>query len=362
MDLWRASPDDEATVMVLSYHSLLSYQTRRICCLLIVSLCIFVNHMFGFSPDALIPARAVAIIGAGAVGSSLARRLALRNLPITAVLSSREAPARRLADAVDAPTASTRLDDLPEEVRAVFLCVPDDEIAAVVAELASIVHAWPRTIVAHTSGALPADVLRPIAKKGAAVLSFHPMQTFPEPDHPDGFRGIHIGVEGHEDAVAYGKAVAERIGASPIRLTPTEKTRVHCAASLASNGLTALVAVVQEILGDAGLDGETAMSVVRPLINQTWHNLQSTDPEAALTGPIVRGDAGTIQDHVDALAASLPHLIPLYGALATEQIRVAVRSGRLAPDAAGQVLDVVQEAVDGEESLSSTSDVPVRDA
>jgi predicted short-subunit dehydrogenase-like oxidoreductase (DUF2520 family) len=318
--------------------------------------------MFGFSSDALIPGRAIAVIGAGAVGSSLARRLSLRNLQIAAILSSREAPARELADAVGARVASTRLEDLPEVVQAVFLCVPDDEIAAVASKLADVVHAWPRTIVAHTSGALPADVLRPIAKKGAAVLSFHPMQTFPEPHHPDGFRGIHIGVEGHDDAVAYGEAIAERIGANPIRLTSAEKTRVHCAAALASNGLTALVAVVREIMGDAGLSGDTAMSVVAPLIDQTWENLVSTDPEVALTGPIVRGDAGTIQDHIDALRESLPHLIPLYGALATEQIRVAVRSGRLEPDAAGAILNVVQDAVGGKRPHVSNSDVPVTDA
>jgi predicted short-subunit dehydrogenase-like oxidoreductase (DUF2520 family) len=247
-------------------------------------------------------------------------------------------------------------------VQAVFLCVPDDEIAAVASKLADVVHAWPRTIVAHTSGALPADVLRPIAKKGAAVLSFHPMQTFPESHDPDGFRGIHIGIEGHDDAVTYGEAIAERIGARAIRLTATEKTRVHCAAALASNGLTALVAVVREIMGDAGLDGDTAMSVVAPLIRQTWTNLESSDPEVALTGPIVRGDAGTIRDHINALSESLPHLIPLYGALATEQVRVAVRSGRLAPDAAGAILDVVQGAVTGETPHSSNSDVPVTDA
>lgn len=317
--------------------------------------------MFGFTSDALIPGRDIAIIGAGAVGSSLAGRLANCGFRVAAVVSSRIEPARLLADAVGADVASTDVADLPEAVQAVFICVPDDEITSVATALANVVHAWPRTIVAHTSGAQPADILRPIAKEGAAVLSFHPMQTFPEPD-PDAFRGIHVGVEGHDDGVAYGEAVAERIGSAPIRLTVEEKTRVHCAAALASNGLTALVAVVHEILNDAGLDHEQAMQVVEPLVDQTWHNLKDDPPETALTGPVVRGDAGTIQDHMTALRASVPHLLPVYAAVATEQIRVAVRSGRLAPNAAGAILDVVQGAVAPPGPETPNSDVPVTDA
>lgn len=320
------------------------------------------TFMFGITSDALIPGRDIAIVGAGAVGSSLARRLANCGFRVVAVISSRIEPARRLADAVGADVASTDVADLPEVVRAVFICVPDDKIASVATALATVVHAWPRTIVAHTSGAQPADILRPIAREGAAVMSFHPMQTFPESDQPEAFRGIHVGVEGHEDGIAYGEAVAERIGSSPIRLTAEEKTRVHCAAALASNGLTALVAVVHEILNDAGLDREQAQQVVEPLVDQTWHNLTEDPPEAALTGPIVRGDAGTIQDHVAALRASLPHLLPVYAAVATEQIRVAVRSGRLAPNAAGAILDIVQAAVAPTDPQAPNSDVPVTDA
>ena len=72
---------------------------------------------------------------------------------------------------------------------------------------------------------------------------------------------------------------------------------------------------------------------------------QQTDSEDALTGPIARGDRRTVETHLDALDEHLPHLIPVYAALGTEAVRVAVRSGRLAPDAAQHVLDALHDAL-----------------
>lgn len=120
----------------------------------------------------------VAIIGAGALGTTLALRLTECGYPILAVLNRSAEGAKRLADAVEAVVYSTHLDDLPDAATLVCCCVPDDALPAVAETLYLLPRTWGGTTVLHTSGALTTDVLAPLAHRGAQVLSFHPMQTF----------------------------------------------------------------------------------------------------------------------------------------------------------------------------------------
>jgi predicted short-subunit dehydrogenase-like oxidoreductase (DUF2520 family) len=288
--------------------------------------------------------------------------LADAGVKVAGVISSRREAAIELAEAVSAPVASTDPTDLPSAARAVFLCVPDDAIDGVAAELAAVPHRWGETVAAHTSGARPAAALAPLAQAGAATLSFHPMQTFPERHRPDGFDGIYVGVEGVDAAVAYGEAIATRIGATPMPLSPEAKTRVHAAAALASNGFAALLAVVRDVLATAGFAPDDATGVVKPLIDQTWANLSNEAPETAMTGPIARGDRGTVADHLAALGDAAPHFLPVYTALAVEQVRVAVRGGRLSEDEAGAILDALAAADVDIVPNTSGSDVSVTEA
>lgn len=300
--------------------------------------------------------RPVAIVGAGALGTALARRLHACGYRMAAVLSRRHGPARRLARAVAAPVASDAVADLPAGVRAVFLCVPDDAIAEVAGRLARQAHPWGGTVVAHTSGAHTARLLAPLAEAGAATLSFHPVQTFPAPDVADAedadaaalaraFNGICIGIEGMPEAVAYGEQVARDLGGRPLTLAPEAKTRYHLAAALASNGLVTLVALAAEVLASAGIGAADARALLHPLVARTTAHLATDAPEDVLTGPVARGDQQTVAAHAEALAVHLPHLVPAYAALASEMARVAVRSDHLAADAADALLDALREVV-----------------
>jgi predicted short-subunit dehydrogenase-like oxidoreductase (DUF2520 family) len=289
---------------------------------------------------------AVAIIGAGALGSVLARGLADVGYPIRAVFSHTEATARRLADQVAAPLAGSDLAKLPPDIPLVFCCVPDDAIAAVARRLAAVQSAWGGRIVAHTSGALTASILAPLKEQGASVLSFHPLQTFQAESGPEVFQDIYVGVEGDADAVDLGRRLARDLGARPVTLTAEAKMRYHLAAAMASNYTVTLMALVNEVLTSAGLSRQKGMALVRPLVEGTWRNLQRHLPEDALTGPIARGDSQTVQGHLDALTGHLPHLIPAYAVLGAETVRVAMRGGMLDADAAQDVLDVLQSALD----------------
>lgn len=290
----------------------------------------------------------MAIVGAGAVGTTLARGIHLCGYSVEAVLSRSEDDAQALGDCVGAAVARSDWEALPSAVRLVWVCVPDDAIASVAEALSRLNHPWEETLVAHTSGVETAAALVPLADEGAATMSFHPMQTFTPETSPEAFEDIVVGLEGDDRALAVGETLARALGAQPVRLSPEEKVRYHCAAALASNGLVSLMGVVEEVFGASqALEGAfSPVDLVGPLVEQTWGNLLEGSPEEVLTGPVQRGDEETLRAHLDALVAETPHLVPLYAALSTEMVRLAVRSGDLSSTGAEDLLTVLRGAVE----------------
>lgn len=288
----------------------------------------------------------VALIGAGAVASALAAALLDAGYEVAAVLSRTPAPAQALARRVGAPLASADLADLPPHVRLVVLCVPDAAVEPLAGALAALPHPWRTTAVAHTAGALGTDVLAPLTHRGAAVFCFHPVQTFAPGAGAAAFHDIYIGLAGSPPAVAFGTAIADRLGARHVVIPDEARARYHLAASMASNFFVVLLALADEVLATTGIPRADARALVRPLVEATWANLRQGRPEDILTGPVARGDAGTVRAHLEALAEHLPHLVPTYGILAAEAVRVAARGGRIDGAAAEAVLGVVQAAVE----------------
>lgn len=296
------------------------------------------------SPSSSVPPP-VAVVGAGAVGTALARRLVQVGYDVRGVVSRTVDAAQALAEQVGAARASDAPGDVPSEVRLVFLCVPDDALPAVAERLVATDHTWDETVVAHTSGRQTADALAPLAAAGAPTLSFHPLQTFAPGTPPEAFEGIAIAVEGDEEGVTAGCALAEALGAHPMVLTAADKAHYHCAAALASNGLAALMGMVEEILAATSLRETEAAELVGPLVEQTWANVREAGADGALTGPVARGDRETVAAHLDALSETTPHLVPLYAALSTEMARMAVRRGSLPPREARPLFRQLREAV-----------------
>jgi predicted short-subunit dehydrogenase-like oxidoreductase (DUF2520 family) len=288
---------------------------------------------------------ATAIIGAGAVGRVLAHRLKERAYPVLATISRTRLRAERLGSDVGATVFSDDVADLPPVARVVALCVPDRAIRSVAEELARTNHPWRETVVFHTSGALPARELSPLAEAGATVLSFHPLQTITAKSTAGSLDDIYYAIEGTPKAIAAGVELASALGGRYLVLTEDVKPRYHLAASVASNFTVVLEALVQEILGTIDIDRETAAEVMRPLIRGTLDNLTRMTPEDALSGPISRGDVDTVRNHGLALRRHLPHLAPFYASMGLEAVRVAVRSGRLDPTQADRMLDLLHKLV-----------------
>lgn len=285
------------------------------------------------------------IIGAGAVGGVLAKRLHSRGYWVNAVLSRNQESALDVARLVESSIASINLRDLPAETRLLIIAVPDDAISVLAEQLAYLSHPWKETLVVHTSGALSTSVLAPLAAREAQTLGFHPLQTLTRSSGPESLDDSYAALEGKPSAIAAGIEIAVNLGMRYVVLSAENKMRYHLAASMASNFMVTLTAVVQQILTSLEIDRATAQRLIQPLMQTTLDNLAEHAPEDILTGPIVRGDLDTLTGHGLALRRYLPHLVPVYAALATETVPIAVRSSRLSPERADEILELIARMV-----------------
>ena len=225
--------------------------------------------------------------------------------------------------------ATTTLGSLPKETGLIVCCVPDDALPKIASQLAQIPHNWAACTVAHTSGALEANVLNPLANQGAALLSFHPLQTFAKQASPEVFEGIYIGLEGDPLAIQLGEKLAELLGSMPFVLPTGSKPAYHLAAAMASNYLVTLMEAATKALPPLDLPSNNPLHIFQPLVTQTWQNLLNHSPQDALTGPIARGDWHTVEKHLKTLTTLPDGVGRLYRSLGHETIRLAVDAGRL---------------------------------
>ena len=271
----------------------------------------------------------IGIVGAGAVGSALGLALTRAGWPITAVASRDPVRRERFKELVGGTRAFAEVTPLLDEVELIILAVPDDAIEP----LARSIRLYSGQALVHTSGALGAEVLEPAMAAGTQVGGFHPLVAFADTDRAvAALHGATIAVEGDDQLVALLGDMATAIGAHAVRLAPGTKAAYHAAAVLAAGGFVALLDAIAELGRVAGLDETGALSIYGPLIEQTLGNARALGIRAALTGPMTRGDVGTLEAHLRALADHAPDVLPLYRAAAEREIRLAEERGALTPD------------------------------
>jgi predicted short-subunit dehydrogenase-like oxidoreductase (DUF2520 family) len=272
----------------------------------------------------------ITIIGAGAVGSALALALHKRKFTLRLVVSHKEESARRLGRKVHAFYGTQRSMPGFEPGGIFFLAVPDDEIEGVARWVAHTGTDFTRSIVFHCSGALSSDLLSPLRRKGAAVGSFHPLQSFPGTKaDPQALEKIWIGIEGDRKAKEFGRYLARELRSRSIILSPQQKTLYHLAAVFSSNFLVTILSVVEELGGELGLSRNRVMSMVEPILLRSFMNAKLNSAATALTGPIARGDLRTVRKHRSALrAGGMKRIAALYTALARETAVLASKKDR----------------------------------
>jgi predicted short-subunit dehydrogenase-like oxidoreductase (DUF2520 family) len=277
------------------------------------------------------PARLrVGVVGAGRVGTALAVALGRAGHEVAAVSAVSDASVRRIEERL--PGVAIR--HPPEVVAAadlVLMTVPDDVLPGLVAGLAATGAAVEGRL-AHASGRHGLGVLDPVGAAGALPLALHPVMTFTgRPDDIDRLAGISFGVTAPEPLRPVAEALVVEMGGEPVFIAEEQRDLYHAALATGANYLVTLVVQASDLLRDAGVAHPARM--LGPLLSAALDNALRLG-DAALTGPVARGDADTVASHVDALRADAPGALPAYLALARLTADRAVAAGTLsAPDA-----------------------------
>ncbi len=247
--------------------------------------------------------RDIAIIGAGRVGTALGVLAAKAGRKVRAVADVDSGAARSAARRIDPATAAVSVTEAAGAAQLVLLTVPDDAIESACLSLADTGSLQTGAILAHCSGALGSGVLSAAREKcGCAIGSMHPLQTFPNVDAAiEKLPGAHFFCEGDEAATAELMDLAEAIGGKVVRISPQAKTLYHAAAVMACNHLSALLDAAVKMGEPAGLEAGEFLEALAPLVRATVDNVLTMAPEAALSGPIERGDIETIRRHLAAM-------------------------------------------------------------
>ncbi|HEX7744079.1 MAG TPA: Rossmann-like and DUF2520 domain-containing protein [Micromonosporaceae bacterium] len=281
----------------------------------------------------------VGVIGAGRVGAILGAALRHAGHRVVAASGVSAAAKARIAHFLPG-TANLPADEVARAATDLLLiAVPDDVLADVVAGLAETGAIRRGQLVVHTSGAHGITVLAPAAAAGARPIALHPAMTFTGTAADlSKLAGVSYGVT----APANLRRVAERLVADlrgvPEWVAEADRPLYHAALVHGANHLITLVNEALDRLRDAGV--AQPEKVLGPLLRASLDNSLHLG-DAALTGPVSRGDAGTVARHLDRLAATAPDSVPAYLALARRTADRAIASGRLRPRDAEPLLDVL---------------------
>ena len=245
----------------------------------------------------------IAIVGAGNLATALAISLRKAGYRIEAVIARNRRSSRnragRLAKRVGA-RAIVHGSGLKSRI--VWLCVPDGEIARASGVLAATFDGQGK-IALHSSGALSSNELGRLKRKGAAVASVHPLMTFVRGSAPS-FEGVPFAIEGDAAAVRAARAIVRDLRGGAYTLRKAEKKAYHAWGTFASPLLTALLATTEQVAKLAGVQGKAARWRMLPILLRTVENYVNFGAAKGFSGPIVRGDLGTVRGHLKVLRQS----------------------------------------------------------
>ncbi|MDQ4085976.1 MAG: DUF2520 domain-containing protein [Actinomycetota bacterium] len=283
----------------------------------------------------------IGVVGAGRVGAVLAAALRGAGHEVVAVAGESDASRTRIETLlpgipVRKPSAVARAADI------LLLTVPDDALANVAAMLSASKAVQPGQYVVHTSGRHGTEVLAPAAERGAHIAAMHPAMTFTGTDL-DLVRvpAAVFGCTGGDDARAVVEGLVADLGGRAVWIGEEQRVLYHAALAHGANHLVTLVNQATDLLRAAGVADPAA--IVRPLAQAALDNALSYG-DAALTGPIVRGDVQTVRAHLQTLADTSLETLESYVAMGRATANHAVLDGRLQPHRAAAVVEALNDA------------------
>ncbi len=287
----------------------------------------------------------IGFIGAGTVGSLLATNLHAKGYAVTSIASRTRASAERLASHINA-TAFENLQTVADACDLIFITTPDDAIGPV----ARSIRWSPRHQVVHTSGGLTNEVLQPVVDAGGQVACFHPFQTW-IPGTPNKLSGVTVALEGDGPIIDQLEELTNALGCPAIYVKAQDKVVYHLAGVFASNYIATLFGTALQAFEEIGIPSDKARVALLTLLKGTVANLDAVGLPKALTGPIARGDAGTISRHLQALEQCNPELLPMYTTLGRKAVYTAMVKGSADPI----VLEIILGLLDNAERAHALS-------
>tara|TARA_B100001013_G_C24588977_1_gene433966 strand:+ start:83 stop:1015 length:933 start_codon:yes stop_codon:yes gene_type:complete len=261
----------------------------------------------------------VGFIGAGRTANALATALHASGYHVTSVSSRTPASAGTLADRIPGCLPFKTAQKVVDICNLVFITTPDDAIRTVVSEI----NWHPEMGVVHCSGAEPSSILNPAGQQGAMIGSFHPMQTFPKSNKSEiSLLGITFAIDGSLPLLSTLTEMASELGGQSIVIEPHHRTLYHLSGFLACGAVTALINQAVGLWAIMGYTKDQGLEVLLPILKSTVNGLETQGLLGAMTGPISRGDIGTVQKHLNALEDQSPELISLYCNLALTAIKM----------------------------------------
>ncbi len=300
----------------------------------------------GLSPAATAPARLrVGVVGAGRVGAVLGAALVSAGHDVIAASGLSTASAERAARLLPGvPLLSA--DEVVRSADLVVLAVPDDTLPGLVAGLAETGVWRAGQLAFHTSGAHGVAVLAPAERAGVLALALHPAMTFSgAPEDAERLTGAPFGVTSRPEFRAVAETLVLEMGGEPFFVAEEDRRLYHAALVTGANHLVTLVAEAADLLRSAGV--ASPARVLAPLLTAALDNgLRRGD--RGLTGPVSRGDVGTVRHHLETLTERAPSSVDAYVAMARRTTERAVSSGRLKRHEGAPLLDLLQQARDAD--------------
>lgn len=276
----------------------------------------------------------VGFLGAGRTAAALAVGMAETAYPVVAAASRSLASAQALASRLPQCTALADPSELCQRCDVVFLTVPDDAIAS-----AASVLPWRQGQGAvHCSGSLSLKVLADAREKGAAVGALHPLQAFASREYGHQLlAGSTFAIQGEGALGQWLQEVALRLKGHPISLKPQDGPLYHAAAVMSCGYVTTLLHAASSLWKAMGYSSEEALRALLPLARGTLSNMEVQGIVQGATGPMVRGDTGTIERHLKALSERAPEVLPLYCQAGMALVALAQERGSIGREQASEL-------------------------
>ncbi|MGD0695656.1 MAG: Rossmann-like and DUF2520 domain-containing protein [Terriglobia bacterium] len=271
----------------------------------------------------------IAIIGPGRLGQALGRLLAEAGFPIRLVAARRLSAARRAARFIGSGhPVGLNSPELPR-ASVIFITTSDAAVAPVAERLAALSDDWSGRVVLHTSGSLPASVLAPFKKRGAAIGSLHPFQTIPSPAAGvQNLRNGYWAIEGDPEALRLAKRVVKALGGVAFLIPAANRVLYHAAAFVVCPTIVTLMDWSARLLARSKVPHKVIRPMLYRFVAETIKNFADFGGPKSLTGPAARGDWPVLRRHLAELHREFPDTVPLYKELVRAMIRLA---GKRAP-------------------------------